>query len=210
MNQIDAAQLDTFEKQYRINLINSLLGYRSLNLLGTVNSQGETNLCPVSSAFHLGANPSLLGLVMRPQRAHNDSLPNIKETEQFTLNNVLPKWYKQAHQSSASYPKGVSEFEACGFTASYIKDFKAPFVKESTVKIGLQLREVLPMSLNNTTIIIGEIIHILAHDGIIQSDGVLDHAAAETVTVSGLDAYFLPQLLGRLAYAKPDREPRNI
>jgi flavin reductase (DIM6/NTAB) family NADH-FMN oxidoreductase RutF len=203
-------QITALDKQYRICLINSLLGYKSLNLVGTANREGVTNLCVISSAFHLGANPALIGLVMRPQRDNNDTLRNIKSTGCFTLNNVLPSWYMQAHQTSASYPLGVSEFETCGFNPYYIADFKPPFVAESSVKIGLELREVLDIKMNDTTIVVAEIVHILVNDALIGEDGTLDHVSAETVTAAGLDAYFLTKPLGRLAYAKPDKAPRLI
>jgi flavin reductase (DIM6/NTAB) family NADH-FMN oxidoreductase RutF len=208
MISFDHEQIFQLDKQYRISLINSLIGYRSLNLLGTANTEGVPNLCIISSTFHLGANPPLLGLVMRPQREHNDTLKNIKSTEQFTLNNVLPSWYMQAHQTSASYPSGVSEFDACGFNPYYMEDFKAPFVEESSVRIGLKLREIIDMEINSTTIVVGEIVHILANDALILEDGMVDHIVAESVTVAGLDAYFVPQPLGRLEYAKPDMTPR--
>ena len=203
-------QITGLEKQYRICLVNSLLGYKSLNLVGTANCDGVPNLCVISSAFHLGANPALIGLVMRPQRDNNDTLRNIKATGAFTLNNVLPSWYMQAHQTSASYPSGVSEFDACGFNPYYIADFKPPFVAESNVKIGLELREVIDVKMNNTTIVVAEIVHILVNDALIAEDGTLDHVSAETVTAAGLDAYFLTKPLGRLAYAKPDKEPKSI
>lgn len=115
MISIPSEQIYQLEKQYRISLINSLVGYKSLNLLGTISKEGITNLCIISSVFHLGANPPLLGLVIRPERAHNDTLNNIKSTGQYTLNNVLPEWYMQAHQTSASYAAGISEFDTCGF-----------------------------------------------------------------------------------------------
>lgn len=85
---------DEMEKFYRISLINSLIGFKPVNLLGSCNIDGSPNLSIISSAFHLGANPPLIGLVMRPQREHNDTLKNIQATGQYTLNNVLPDWYK--------------------------------------------------------------------------------------------------------------------
>ena len=207
---IKSGQVAELEKQYRICLINSLLGYKSLNLLGTISKTGATNLCVISSAFHLGANPPLIGMVMRPGREHNDTLANIQATGQYTLSNVLPEWYKQAHQTSASYPSGVSEFETCGFDELYVPGFEAPFVQQSTVRIGLKLRETIPMEINRTTIVIGEIIEIMVDDALIGQDGTIDHIQAETMTVAGLDAYFLPRAIGRLAYAKPDIEPHEI
>jgi flavin reductase (DIM6/NTAB) family NADH-FMN oxidoreductase RutF len=207
LNSDEIAQL---EKQYRSSLINSLIGYRALNLLGTANTDGITNLCIISSTFHLGANPPLIGMVIRPEREHNDTLRNIRSTGQYTLNNVLPSWYMNAHQTSASYPSGISEFDVCGFAAHYHDSFKAPFVAESNVRIGLELREAIDMKLNGTTIIIGEILHILTEDTLIGNDGTLDHGKAKTLTVAGLDSYFLPEYIGQLAYAKPDIEPHLI
>jgi len=210
MINIKSEQIYQLEKHYRISLINSLIGYSSLNLLGTSSNDGITNLCIISSAFHLGANPPLIGLVIRPEREHNDTLTNIKETGQYSLNNVLPQWYVQAHQTSASYPSGVSEFDVCGFNKKYVNGFKAPFVGQSTVRIGLELREVIDMEINGTTIIIGEIVHILTEDDLIAADSTVDHIKAETMTVAGLDMYFLPQPVGQLAYAKPGVEPYLI
>ncbi|WP_159466757.1 flavin reductase family protein [Dyadobacter sp. 3J3] len=210
MTSISRDQITAMEKHYRISLINSVVGYKSLNLLGTANKDGVTNLCLISSAFHLGANPPLLGMVIRPEREHNDTLKNIKATSQYTLNNVLPEWYKKAHQTSASYPSGESEFDSCGFKEKYAYGFTAPFVEQSTVRIGLQLRQIIDMEMNGTTIVIGEIIEIMADESVIGTDGTVDHVKAETMTVAGLDAYFLPQVVGRLAYAKPGIEPQEL
>lgn len=207
MVNIKSEEIYKLEKHYRISLINSLIGYRSLNLLGTTSNDGITNLCIISSAFHLGSNPPLIGMVIRPERKHNDTLTNIRDTGQYTLNNVLPEWYRQAHQTSASYPSGVSEFDACGFHKHYVKDFKAPFVKESNIRIGLELREIIDMEINGTTIVIGEIVHILTEDYLIAKDGTVVHNAAKTLTVAGLDTYYLPYPVGQLAYAQPGVEP---
>lgn len=203
MITIKRNQIDEMEKFYRISLVNSLIGFKPVNLLGSCNIDGSPNLSIISSAFHLGANPPLIGLVMRPQREHNDTLKNIQATGQYTLNNVLPDWYKQAHQTSASYGSGVSEFEKCHFKELYTEGFKAPFVRESTVRIGLELREIMDVPLNGTTIAIGEIVQILLDDLIIEEDGTVDHVKAGSMAVAGLDRYFIPEFVGRLSYAKP-------
>jgi flavin reductase (DIM6/NTAB) family NADH-FMN oxidoreductase RutF len=210
MNTIDSKDISEMEKSYRTNLINSLNGYKSLHLLGTVNEFGITNLCIVSSVFHMGSNPPLFGMIIRPEREHNDTLKNIKSSSQYTLNNVLPEWYKSAHKTSASYPAGESEFKACGFVESYAEGFKAPFVSVSTVKFGLELRQVVPMDINGTTLVIGEVLHIEAGQGLINPDGFLDHHLAGTLSSTGLDSYYQTKPLGRLSYAKPGIEPKEL
>ena len=203
MIAINSSKISAMEKMYRTNLINSIAGYKSLNLVGTLSNEANTNLCIVSSVFHMGSNPPLLGMVMRPQRENNETLTNIKSSGQYTLNNVLPAWYKQAHQTSASYAAGVSEFKECGFKATYVQGFKAPFVAESSVKIGLEMREMIEVELNGTTIIIGEILHIMIDEPLLEKDGTVDHVKGESMTVAGLDTYCIAQKVSRLSYAKP-------
>jgi flavin reductase (DIM6/NTAB) family NADH-FMN oxidoreductase RutF len=207
---INKQQIAEMEKYYRTTLINSLPGYRSLHLVGTINRDGITNLALFNSVFHLGANPALLGMVVRPDVPGHDTLENIRTIGQYTLNNVLPQWYPQAHQTSASYPSGESEFDVCGFKKVYANGFKAPFVKESTINIGLELRDTIDIEINNTTIVIGEIVHISIDEKLVAPDGYVDHIAAKTVTVAGLDSYFLTEPLGRMAYAKVGREPKEL
>ena len=145
------------EQRFRAMFINSLGGFKCLQLLGTISQDGKTNISVFSSIFHLGANPPLVGMVARPPGSQHDTLKNIKTTGFYTLNNVLEDWYKKAHQTSARYPSGESEFKTCGFTEAYVEGFKAPYIAESSLSMGLELKEIMSVSLNDTSIIIGEI-----------------------------------------------------
>ena len=58
-------KIDNLDKIYRLNLINSCTGYKSANLLGTIDSEGNTNVAVFSSITHLGSNPSMIGFVLR-------------------------------------------------------------------------------------------------------------------------------------------------
>ena len=49
--------------------------------------------------------------------------------------------------------------------------------------------------------------HILTDGDLIAADGTVDHGKAKTMTVAGLDTYYLPQPVGQLAYAKPGVAP---
>ncbi len=200
--QISHSQLANMEQRFRATLINSIPGYKCLQMVGTSNRDGISNIGLFNSIFHLGANPALLGMVFRPLTPEHDTFNNIMETGHYTFNNVLPWFYKQAHQTSASYPSEESEFSICGFNKQYLSEFKAPFVQESNIKIGLEFRECIDVSINNTKILIGEVVHILLDEHILGDDGYIDHTKAETVTVVGLDSYFTTQQLERLPFAK--------
>lgn len=207
MMNISGNDLDEMEKGYRAAMINSLPGFKCLQLVGTMSENGHSNLGIFNSIFHLGASPALLGMIFRPDSAHHDTLKNIERTGLYTFNNVTESFYQKAHQTSARYPSGCSEFVECGLTEFFIPEFEVPFVAESTVKIALKLCEVIPIKANNTTMVIGEIAHILLSENLIGNDGYIDHQKAKTVTVAGLDAYFNADLVARLHYAKPNLEP---
>ncbi len=202
MNMITRQAIDQMERRYRANFINSVTGCKQVHLLGTLNEGGQANLAVVNSVFHVGANPALLGVVFRPPRAENTSLANIRRTGEYTLNNIMPAFYGQAHQASAAYPPEVSEFEACGLTPFYQEGISAPFVAESSIQIGLKLYEELPLKVNVTTIVIGEVTGIRLNADLIAEDGYVDQHTAGSISVAGLDSYFTNEPLGRLPYAK--------
>ncbi len=210
MRTFSSKELAEQEKRYRTNFINSLSGFKSLQLLGSINQEGQANLAIFNSIFHVGANPPYIGLVVRPDGPEHDTLKNIVSKGFYTLNNVCEEFYQQAHQTSARYASGESEFTACGLQEEYIGDFSVPFVKESTIQIGLQLKERLSVASNGTTIVIGEVVLIRLNETCILEDGTVDLEVAGSLTVAGLDSYHRTEKIGRLAYAKPNVAAKKI
>ena len=208
--EISSTSIQQMEKRYRATLINSLPGFKCLQLVGTISENGHSNLGIFNSIFHLGASPALLGMIFRPESEDHDTLQNIKRNGVYTFNNVTESFYQKAHQTSARYASGCSEFVECGLTEYFIPDFEAPFVAESSIKIAMQLKEIIPITANNTTMLIGEIAHILLNENLIETDGNVNHQKAQTITVSGLDSYFNVNAIGRLTYAKPNLHPKLL
>lgn len=194
--------LDNLEQRYRANLINSLSGFKSAVLLGT--TDGKTNnVAVISSVVHIGANPPLLGMIMRPHTVQRDSLDNIKQQGFYTLNHVNTQWADKAHQTSARYEQDESEFEAVGLTPFFSDTLSAPYVKESEVNIGLKVAQHFSL-LNNTEMVIGEIQEVFFAKDALAKDGYLDIEALNTASISGLDSYHSSKRLARYAYAKPN------
>ena len=198
------------EKHERAHLINSLGGFKSLALVGTSDSKRNTNLAVFSSIFHVGANPPLIGLIFRPSPPERNTYSNIIETGFYTINHVNETIYKQAHQTSARYDKEISEFEITGLTPEYKDAFFAPYVAESKIQLGIEFKERIDLTINNTTLIIGEIKHIYIPDNCLSKDGFVDIEKANTITCSGLDSYHKTVQLDRLSYAKPNKEVSSI
>lgn len=201
--------LDDIQKMARIprlTLINAITGYKSGNLVGTQNTAGQTNLAIFSSAVHIGSDPPLIGIVTRPVvpdgKTSRHTYENIINTGFFTLNHVSLDMIDKAHQTSASYPDGVSEFEAVGLTPQYSALKNAPYVLESPIKMGLEYVEEHVIKANQTILIIGRVVELILPDDGIDEQGNLNLISAGTVAVSGLDTYYETNLVKRLPYAR--------
>lgn len=203
--QLDKKALEQLDSRYRAHLINSLSGFKSANLIGTQSKNGQTNLAIVSSVFHLGAHPPLVGMIIRPHSVPRHTFENIKETGYYTINQVNSDIYSQAHQTSARYDRDESEFDATGLSPEYLNDFNAPFVSLSRLKYAVRLVEHQHLKINGTELVIGEIIDLHVDGNVISDDGYINIEALNTVAVSGLDSYHTTLSITRLPYAKKQR-----
>ncbi len=207
---ITKIQIEQLEKQKRVHLINSLGGFKSVALVGTADKNGNENLAIFSSFFHIGANPPLIGMVFRPSPPERDTLHNILQTGFYTINHINESIYKQAHQTSARYNSSVSEFEVTNLKSEYKDDFIAPFVSSCNVQLGVEFKDKMDILINNTILVIGEIIQIYIPENCLHDDGFIDLEKANTITCSGLDSYHKTIQLDRLSYAKPDKEITSL
>jgi flavin reductase (DIM6/NTAB) family NADH-FMN oxidoreductase RutF len=206
----NSESLNSLEKNKRVHLINSLGGFKSVSLVGTSDIEGNTNLAIFSSVFHIGANPPLIGLIFRPSPPERNTHNNIIKTGFYTINHINESIYRQAHQTSARYDHGVSEFEITELKPEFKDDFFAPYVAECHIQLGIEFKEKIDISINNTTLIIGEIKQIYIPENCLSDDGFVDIEKANSITCSGLDSYHKTVQLDRLSYAKPNQEITSI
>lgn len=204
MQCYNPSDLAKMEKFFRANFVNSLSGIKSANLVGTKSRDGHENLAIVSSVFHVGANPPLMGVLMRPHTVPRDTLQNMKETRVFTINHVHSEIAAAAHQTSARYAAEHSEFTAVGLTPEYSAEFKAPYVKESHVRIGLEVQDIQKLDINQTELVIGQIVEVFLDEKIVTESGYLDIEAIDSIGVSGLDSYHKISRIGQYDYAKAE------
>lgn len=207
---LESDDIEGLDDRYRTQLINSLSGFKSVNLVGTCDELKNTNLAIFSSVFHIGAHPPLLGMIVRPHSVARHTLENILLTGHYTINHVCETFYKQAHQTSARYDEATSEFQATGLTPLWHHDFPAPFVEQSPVQLGMSLREHQRLAINDTVMIVGEVTMIYIKDDIVRNDGYVDIEQANIVTTSSLDTYHCTQMLAQLSYAKPGRKLQEL
>ena len=196
------------ERKYRLNLINSMSGVKPANLVGTRSSSKKDNLAIFSSVVHLGSDPAQLGLIMRPQTLElKDTYSNILETGVYTINQVSGSFLEKAHYTSAKLKVEHSEFDMMKIEREIIEGFDAPFVKMSSVKIGMKHLESIPLP-NGCIFIVGEIILIDLPERVINDKGQLDLGSYDCVGISGLNSYYSLKKIAVFPYARVNEIPK--
>ena len=203
MKSFSIDQIKLMDRFTRTNFINTLSGFKSVSLIGTINKVGQANLAIFSNLVHIGADPALIGFINRPTEAAPHTLANIQETEYYSVNHIHPGIYEKAHQTSAKYPEHISEFEAVGLTPLFRPGISAPFVEESKVQYVLKLEEVIPIKLNGTFLVVGSLQQAFIPEEIMDEDGYLSIEKANSLCSLGINGYYETKFLDKLPYAKP-------
>ena len=190
-------------KIFRLNLINSITGYKSANLIGTKTDDNINNVAIFSSVTHLGSDPPLIGFITRPENGNRNTYNNILKNKIFTINHIVKNQIISAHQSSAKYPKNVSEFDKTDLKVEFKNNFDAPFVKDSPVQIGCSFVNKYFIKENKTTLMIGQVEMLFINKKLLVEDGFVQLDREDVITVNGLDGYALPKLIKRIPYARP-------
>lgn len=200
----DLARMD---RKTRLKLINAVTGIKPGNLVGTVNNEGQTNLSVFSSVVHLGADPALVAMIVRPvEEVPRHTYNNILETGYYTINHIEHSFVENAHYTSAKFDQNVSEFDRCGLTDEFFEDFKAPFVKESRIKMGVHFIQDIEIPQNRTRLIVGEI-QLLIYPEDVLVDGHMDLEISRSIGISGLNSYYEVKKIATYPYARVHEVP---
>ena len=146
-----------------------------------------------------------MGFVLRPPGSDAHTYKNIKSTGICTFSHVNENIIEKAHQTSARYPRGSSEFEEVALTPRRIKNWLAPCVEESKVRMGLTLVDDTEL-VNGCRFMTCAVEWFELESENIGNDGYVDLSSLGGVTISGLDGYHKTPGIYRLSYAKIDRE----
>lgn len=203
---LDKSYFETLSKVPRLNLINSCMGYKSANLIGTVSKDGVTNLAVFSSITHLGSDPALLGFILRPTTVPRHTYSNLRELGYFSVNAISESFIRSAHQTSANYPKEVSEFEATGITVEWKKGVSVPFVDQSPVQLLCKYLNEYTIHENGTLHVIASIEKIYVNESMLSDDYWIQLDKGGVVSINGLDGYAKTELIERLPYARANKD----
>lgn len=201
------SDIENLPRVFRLNLMNSITGYKPAVLIGTKSEEGQENLAIFTSVVHLGSNPGLIAFIMRPTTVPRNTYSNILSTKFFTINHVHEEFIEQAHYTSAKFEEDISEFKVCDLEEEYQNDFWAPFVKESKLKIGMELVETIDIKANGTIMVIGRVKSLHIDEDCVQENGRLRLENIGTIAVSGLNKYNKVSEIAEFPYARVNEVP---
>lgn len=205
---ITKENIKNLDRKVRLNLVNNLGGVKPANLVGTRSLSGQSNLAIMNSVMHIGSDPAMMGFIMRPaEDVERHTLDNIKETGVFTINSIPKNKLAEAHYTSAKFDRTINEFERCGFTEIELLDFKAPFVGESVIQIGLNWEEDVEIKSNGTLLIIGSIELVNVPKNWLEPGISIDLEAANLVGIGGLNTYYNLNIAAAFPYARVHEVP---
>lgn len=211
MKHINQQDLQNYERFYRGNLVNSITGFKSANLLATRSKSGVDNVAIFSSVTHLGSDPALFSFVQRPLGyGVGHTYYNLKETGKISLNHIPISLIHQAHQCSAKYDSDVSEFDELDIKKIERQGFNVPFVKDSPVQLAAEYVNEYFLKENNCILVICKITDVFLQPELLHADGWVDLGKAGTVTINGLDGYAVAKTDKRLSYAQVGKELEEL
>ena len=206
LSKKDIMKMDRFD---RVNLISSVSGIKAAMLIGTISKHNISNVAIFSSIIHLGSNPALIGLLIRPQTKRvSDTYQNIKSNKSFTINHVNKNIISKAHYTSAKTSSNTSEFDDVGLTEEYIGNLQSPFVKEADVGLGLIYCDEISLS-NKCILVIGEIDNIKLKNDLADVNGLINLSDYNSIGVDGIGHYYKLNLTKNYEYVGTRKVPKE-
>uniref|UniRef100_A0A383W8H8 Flavin reductase like domain-containing protein n=1 Tax=Tetradesmus obliquus TaxID=3088 RepID=A0A383W8H8_TETOB len=171
MHEVDPSVV---EKVVLYPLVISAIVPRPIGFAATISRDGCVNLSPYSYFNVMGHNPCIvaMGISRSPGRGggKKDTLQNIEETKEFTLNMISDWFVEAANHTCGDFERGVDEFQQSGLTPVPSKLVKPPRVRESAVQMECKLRQVIEFKDRDgkpsNSVVLGEVVLFHIADGV--------------------------------------------
>ncbi len=152
--RFDVAELDAVDGY---KLATGLIVPRPIGWIGTLSASGVPNLAPYSFFNAVSGLPPTF--VFAPGKgSRRDTLDNVREVGEFTINIVTVEVAEAMNASSASFEPGVDEFEACGLTAVASSSIRPPMVGECKANIECVVTQIVDVGdpVHGNALVLGE------------------------------------------------------
>jgi flavin reductase (DIM6/NTAB) family NADH-FMN oxidoreductase RutF len=198
-------------------LMTDLVAPRPIAWVSTVDGEGRPNLAPFSYFQAVCSRPPtiVLGIAWHPNGRPKDTLANILETGELTINHVSESLTERMNASSAAFPHGVSEWERCGVDSAPAVAVAPRRVADAHGGLECRLTHAIPLGVDgrgvpSSTLVVAEVVHVWVAAGLLERDErgrLLPIEAAKLAAVGRLGGIGYTTTAGHFDLARP-RDPR--
>lgn len=164
--------------------LTSAVAPRPIAWVTTRSPAGLVNAAPFSWFNTVCPDPPMvmLSIGTRPDGTPKDTLRNLRDTGEFVVNLVPAALARAMVQSSAEYPPDVSEVQALGLATAPSRRVAPPRLAGSPVHLECRLHSLTPLGRRDDhTLVLGEVVHVAADDGVLDANGNVDPAKVTLV-----------------------------
>lgn len=154
-------------------LATGLIVPRPIGWIGTISVDGVANLAPYSFFNVVSGVPPTF--VVSPGRGdRKDTLDNLREVGEFTINVVTIEVVEAMNATAASFDADVDEFEACGLTAVASSSVRPPMVGECKANIECVVTQIVDIGhpSHGNALVIGEAVDFHVDDRLLDGTRV--------------------------------------
>ncbi|MFC8583618.1 flavin reductase family protein [Streptomyces sp. NPDC057217] len=135
---------------------------RPIAWVSTTSADGTDNLAPHSFFTIAAVTPPV---VQFTSVGRKDSLRNVEETGEFVVNLAPEPLFERINATATDFPRGVSEFDACGIEREPSLRVKPPRVALSPVALECELHSTL--RIGDSTVVFGRVVHAAVADSVL-------------------------------------------
>ena len=213
-DELPVRELSTSET-YR--LMTDLVAPRPIAWVSTIDGRGRANLAPFSYYQAVCSSPPtiVLGIAWLPEGRPKDTLANVLETRELTINHVSEDLTEHMNATSAAFEHGLSEWELCGVESAPAVAVAPRRVAAARAGFECRLTHAIPLGVSklgtpSSTMIVAEVVHVWVVADLLQRDGrgrVLPIEPAKLAAVGRLGGIGYTTTVGHFDLARP-RDPR--
>ncbi|MFK7792189.1 MAG: flavin reductase family protein [Devosiaceae bacterium] len=176
---------------FRHNPFKAVVAPRPIGWIATRSTDGRENLSPYSFFNAVSDEPPI---VMFSSGGEKDSLTFARESGCFVAHSAPETMFEAMNQSSATYPRGVSEIAATGLRVDDAKLVNAPRLVDAPSALECVVTQIIqPIGQDGEKssyfMIFGEVVGVHIHDDFITKEGRFDSNRAALMARCGYADY---------------------
>ena len=163
------------------SMFNAIVAPRPIGWISSISAAGVVNLAPFSYFNGISPVPAMVMFACNGplDRDQKDTIANIREVPEFVANFACYELREQINLSSATVPRGVSEFDLTGLESVPARLVRPPMVKVAPANLECTVVKIVDLPPQGpgermSSVVIGRVVAAHVRDEFLNADGRFD------------------------------------